>query len=118
MSEFDDIRPYHDSEVRSTLDRIVADPELTRVITQFKFPQASQIFGWLLRPLVKRKLQQELTGINDVKGFQDVIEKYMSKMIESTMSGFSVSGLEQLDAAKPYLFISNHRDIAMDPAFV
>lgn len=118
MSDFDDIRPYHDSEVRSTLDRIVADPELTRVITQFKFPQASQIFGWLLRPLVKRKLQQELTGINDVKGFQDVIEKYMSKMIESTMSGFSVSGLEQLDAAKPYLFISNHRDIAMDPAFV
>lgn len=118
MSEFDDIRPYHDSEVRPTLDRILADPELTQAITKFKFPNASGPFGWLLRPLVKRKLEKELANISDIKGFQDVIEKYMSNMIESTMSGFSTSGLDKLDPTKPYLFISNHRDIAMDPAFV
>ena len=30
---------------------------------------------------------------------------------------FTVSGLDQLDPDRAYLFMSNHRDIAMDPAF-
>ena len=48
---------------------------------------------------------------------QMVIERYMDRMIESTTSGFSSSGLDQLDQGRAYLFMSNHRDIAMDPAF-
>ncbi|MAC46622.1 MAG: glycerol acyltransferase, partial [Oceanospirillum sp.] len=32
--------------------------------------------------------------------------------------GFTVSGLDKLDPNKAYLFVANHRDIAMDPAFV
>ncbi len=41
----------------------------------------------------------------------------MSRMIEDSTAGFSVSGLEALDADTPYLFMSNHRDITLDPAF-
>jgi 1-acyl-sn-glycerol-3-phosphate acyltransferase len=41
----------------------------------------------------------------------------MDRMIESTTGGFTVSGLENLDPDRAYLFMSNHRDIAMDPAF-
>jgi len=41
----------------------------------------------------------------------------MTRMIERATGGFSVSGLERLDRTRPYLFMSNHRDIAMDPAF-
>jgi hypothetical protein len=118
MTEFDDIRPYNDQEVRPTLDRILADPELSNALMHLKFPRASKTFGFLLRPLVKRKLAQELNGINDVKAFQAIVEKYLSGMVDSTMTGYTVSGLELLDQNKPYLFISNHRDIAMDPAFV
>jgi glycerol-3-phosphate O-acyltransferase len=39
-------------------------------------------------------------------------------MIDKTTTGFTVSGLDQLDPKKPCLFMSNHRDIALDPAFV
>ena len=118
MTEFDDIRPYHDDEVRPTLDRILADPELSDAVAKLKFPRASRWLGWLLRPLVKQKLRRELAGVNDVAAFQHVIEKYMAGMIKTTTTQVTVSGLEQLDPQQPYLFISNHRDITLDPAFV
>lgn len=118
MNEFDDIRPYNDDEVRPTLDRILADPELSNAITKLKFPTMSSWLGWLLRPLVKYKLSSELSGVNDVRGFQQIVEKYMTAMISTTARSLTASGLEQLNPQEAYLFISNHRDIAMDPAFV
>lgn len=118
MNEFDDIRPYNDDEVRPTLDRILADPELSNAITKLKFPAMSSWLGWLLRPLVKYKLSSELSGVNDVRGFQQIVEKYMTAMISTTARSLTASGLEQLNPQEAYLFISNHRDIAMDPAFV
>lgn len=117
MTEFDDIRPYNDDEVRPTLDRILADPELSDAVTRLKFPKLSWLH-WLLRPLVKQKLTAQLAGVNDVRGFQQVVAKYMSMMIGATTRSLTVSGLEQLNPQDAYLFISNHRDIAMDPAFV
>ena len=117
-TEFDDIRPYHDDEVRPTLDRILADPELIEAVARLKFPRLNSWAGGLLRPLVKRALVKQLAGVNSVRGFQDVVEKYMARMIRNTTSALTVSGLEHLDPQQAYLFISNHRDIAMDPAFV
>lgn len=117
-TEFDDIRPYHDDEVRPTLDRLLADPELIDAVTRLKFPRLNPWAGGLLRPLVKRALVKQLAGVNSVSGFQDVVEKYMARMIRSTTTALTVSGLERLNPQQAYLFISNHRDIAMDPAFV
>ncbi|QEI12819.1 1-acyl-sn-glycerol-3-phosphate acyltransferase [Cellvibrio japonicus] len=118
MNEFDDIRPYNDDEVRPVLDRILADAELSDAVVKLKFPNASQWLGWLLRPLAKNRLTRELAGVQDVAGFQHVVEKYMAAMIKTTTKSLTVSGLEKLDPQQAYLFISNHRDIAMDPAFV
>ena len=117
-TEFDDIRPYHDDEVRPTLDRILADPELIDAVARLKFPRLNSWAGGLLRPLVKRALVKQLAGVKSVRGFQDVVEKYMARMIRNTTSALTVSGLEHLDPQQAYLFISNHRDIAMDPALV
>lgn len=118
MSEFDDIRPYYDHEVRATLDRILADPELIQSVTHLGFPKTKSWLGWLWRPLVKARLKSELTSVNSVLGFQQVVAKYMRTMIESRVKNLTVTGLDKLDKNKSYLFISNHRDIAMDPAFV
>jgi len=71
----------------------------------------------LWRGLIRCYLAREVRGVTDVRSMQVVIEHYMTRMIESTTGGFSVSGLERLDPARPYLYVSNHRDIAMDPAF-
>lgn len=118
MNEFDDIRPYRDDEVRPTIERMLADPELADAVTRLKFPGLYSWLGWLLKPLARLKLTQQLAGINDVKGFQSVVANYMQGMIDTRVKALTVSGLEKLDKHTPYLFISNHRDIAMDPAFV
>lgn len=118
MTDFDDIRPYRDDEVRPTLDRMLADPELTDAVTRLKFPKLHSWLGWLLKPLVRSKLTQQLATIHDVQGLQSVVEKYMSGMMATRVKDLTVSGLEKLDKHTSYLFISNHRDITMDPAFV
>ena len=118
MTEFDDIRPYRDDEVRPTLNRLLADQEFIDAVVRLKFPKMRAWLGWLLKPLVRSKLTQQLSGIQDVQGFQSVVEKYMAEMMETCVKDLTVSGLEKLDKHSAYLFISNHRDIAMDPAFV
>ncbi len=118
MTQFDDIRPYHDSEVRPTLERLLADPELTDAVANLKFPRLTKWFAWPLKILVKRKLTEQLAGVNTVLAFQQVVEKYMTAMIANATTAVTISGLDKLNAQQAYLFISNHRDIAMDPAFV
>jgi 1-acyl-sn-glycerol-3-phosphate acyltransferase len=115
---FDDIRPYRDDEVRGVLDRVIGDAEFVRALTRFRFPWAPAWLLILISPLIRVLVRCQTRAVQDVAGFQEVIESYMRHMIEKTTTEFSVSGLDQLDSQKHYLFISNHRDIAMDPAFV
>ncbi len=118
MNRFDDIRPYNDDEARAVLDRVLADPEFLGALGRFRFP------GWpawmlsALRPLIRWRLGRETRNVSDVRSFQAVVEKYMRQMIGSTTSALTVSGLDLLKPGQAYLFVSNHRDIAMDPAFV
>jgi 1-acyl-sn-glycerol-3-phosphate acyltransferase len=116
-SPFDDIRPYRDEEVPTVLARVLADKEFLDALVRFRFPSFPAVLLKALRPIVHWQLKKQTNTVHDVKSFQAVIEKYMQHMITSTSAGLTVSGLENLDAQRAYLFISNHRDIAMDPAF-
>ncbi|WP_116367752.1 1-acyl-sn-glycerol-3-phosphate acyltransferase [Parahaliea mediterranea] len=114
---FADIRPYRDAEVPAVLARLTRDPELLDALASLRLGWLAKLAPALCRPLVRRYLGRELDGVGDVHGMQMVIKGYMDRMIADTTGGFSVSGLDQLDPTRPYLFMSNHRDIAMDPAF-
>lgn len=117
-TEFDEIRPYYDHEVRPILDRILNDKELITAVTRFRFPMLTSIIPFILKPLVRRFLQKETQNVVDIKTFQDVVKKYMDRMIAMTTTQLTHTGIDKLDKQQSYLFISNHRDIAMDPAFV
>lgn len=118
LSDFDDIRPYHDGEVSEVLARVLADDEFISALGRFRFPGLLRFLPWLVKPAIRFYLGRQLSGVTTVAGFQQVIEGYMTHMIETTTDGLSTSGLDKLDRNKAYLFLSNHRDIAMDPAFV
>lgn len=118
MGQFADIRPYNDSEVPAVIEKLAVDKELISALASLRFGRWHKRVSWLLHPLVRFFLRRELNGISSVEQFQHIVKKYMDDMIESSTTGFTVSGLDQLDPAKPYLFMSNHRDIALDPAFV
>jgi hypothetical protein len=113
---FAEIRPYRDNEVAEVLARLQADPELLDSLSGLRFGRIGVALSRPLRPVVRWGLKRQLADIVDVARMQSVIRGYMDKMIASTTAGFSTSGLEALEDGA-YLFISNHRDIALDPAF-
>jgi len=118
MQEFDDIRPYRDDEVRGVVAALLEDLEFSRAMGKFRYPRFYRWFPGPVCRLVQGALKKELRDVQNIHDFQTIIEKYLNKLIETTTSGLTQTGLENLDPQIPYLFISNHRDITMDPALV
>jgi Acyltransferase len=114
---FSDIRPYRDDEVAQVLSRWRSDAEFLNTLAAFRLAGIARFSPALARALVKFSLGRKLRGVNDIHGMQMIVKAYMDHMIAKSSGGLSVSGLDALDTQRPYLFISNHRDIAMDPAF-
>ena len=118
MEKFDAIRPYRDEEIRKVLERLLIDQEFINSIANFFHPRLSSFIPPLMRWLARSKLRSQLKNVYDVRSMQDVIAEYMDKMIHDTTTKLTHSGMENLEKGRNYLFISNHRDITMDPAFV
>jgi 1-acyl-sn-glycerol-3-phosphate acyltransferase len=118
MDQYQDIRPYNDEEVRPVIEGLLANPDFIRSIAGFSFQRLFRVFPGLVCWLARRRLTAQLMGVHTVKAMQGIIALYMDKMIEKTTSRLTHSGLDALRRDRAYLFISNHRDIAMDPAFV
>ncbi len=113
MSEFDAIRPYHDHEVPGVIARILANPEFARAAARMALPRwlADTAAGrWWTRSTFARKTR----GVHTVWQCQLIIETYFRQLLDHTTDGVSVSGVERLSQDGRYLFVSNHRDIAMD----
>ncbi len=117
-NSFDDIRPYNDAEVRPVIDRLLQDPELIEAIGQYKNPWLKKILGRGYNVILQKCMAQKLRGVADVHSWQMFIAEYMRYMIGSSITELTYSGLDCLSADKAYLFISNHRDIVLDPALV
>ena len=118
MTQFDDIRPYNDSEVAPVIESLVANAELAGVLSRWRFPRLSRWLPGVMRFLVRQYLARQLSDVDSVEKVQLIVERYMSGMIDDKVGRLTFSGLDKLDPKKSYLFVSNHRDIAMDPAFV
>jgi glycerol-3-phosphate O-acyltransferase len=116
MDEFEDIRPYRDDEVRPVVDRLLQDNALSSALAKFRHPLLYTFFpGWVTKK-AHVTLSEEIAHVQTIHDVQKVIEKYLDALIESTTTSLTSEGLESLDTTQPYLFMSNHRDITMDPA--
>ncbi len=111
------IRPFNDAEVRPTIDGLLRSPDFLTALLRLRLGEPARYFAWLLRPLLAAYLRRQLRDVHGVDDLQNKIKVYVENMIENTTAGFTVSGLEHLDGDRAHLFISNHRDITMDPAF-
>ncbi|WP_233558065.1 1-acyl-sn-glycerol-3-phosphate acyltransferase [Alginatibacterium sediminis] len=118
MSSFEDIRPYRDDEVKVVLSKLLQEDELVSMLLKFRFPKSALWQRKLMKAPIRLWLRYKIRNLNSVFDFQCLVERYMQRMIKTTTDGLSSSGLSKLDLSKPHLFISNHRDIALDPAFV
>lgn len=117
-SKFDQIRPFENSDLPEVLNRLVNNPEFIKAVVAYRFMKWPKISHTLCRVFLKYYLKSKARNIQSLRQFQSMIEPYMQRMIKNTTSALTTTGLDSLDLSKPCLFISNHRDIALDPAFV
>lgn len=101
--EFDDIRPYYDSEIPAAMERMASDPLL---IPALKF---------LDRDIDVEVFKARLRAIRTTDQFQlEVMLPLCMTLVGKTMTSFTSTGAESIDGSYGTLYISNHRDIVMD----
>ena len=102
---FDDIRPYNDAEIPAAMQRLVSDKY---------FPLVCSFLG--------RSATEMAAVLGSCRSAEEFQHRFMYDAIyaiaHKTTDGLSVEGMERLDPNKDYLFVSNHRDIMMDAAFL
>lgn len=113
-----DIRPYRDDEVAAVLAQLAGNRELLDALTLYRLPRLSRTLPWLARGLASLAIRRQARGVASVHEFQLRVAHYMEHMIRTSTDDFRIEGLENLDPDTAYLFIGNHRDISLDPAFV
>ena len=107
IGEFDDIRPYEDSEISSAMERICSDKSFPAVAS-FLTPDKDESI-----------MRSILLSCKTVDDFQrKIMVTVVEKVISDTVDKFTFGGLENVDVSKRYLYITNHRDIVLDPAFL
>ena len=118
VDNFDDIRPYQDAEVVGVLERLIQDADLVGSAAAFLVPRWYRFLPASARTFARQLLRRRTKGLSTITDVQVMLSKYFEHMIRRTSDGFSCSGIERLDRETPYLFVANHRDIAMDSGFM
>ena len=105
--QFEEIRPFNDSEVPGVINRIIQEKGFIKFV-KFFFPDVPT-----------DQFLKQLTKIKTIQDFQENFEYGIAeKIIKQSTSGLTHSGLENLPKNQSYLFLSNHRDIVLDSALL
>ncbi|MCR5536943.1 MAG: 1-acyl-sn-glycerol-3-phosphate acyltransferase [Succinivibrio sp.] len=115
---FDDIRPCTDNEVEAELAKVINDKTVINSILRFRYPILSHFFSYVLTPLVRHFLTKKVEKIHSVDDFQLRVSDFMDHVIATTTTSVEYVGFDKLKKDVGYVFISNHRDISLDPAFI
>ncbi len=112
MGEFDDIRPYEPQEMKQAFSELLADRHFNAVMKGFA--------PWLPKSVRNGLLRMAFTGVKTPLDFQ---KRFMKPVVKNIIRKHT-DGCIFDDAALPadkslrYTFISNHRDIVLDSAFL
>ncbi|MEL6676003.1 MAG: 1-acyl-sn-glycerol-3-phosphate acyltransferase [Bacteroidota bacterium] len=106
-SEFDPIRPYFDHEVNDVLQRLSGKKSFLALMS-FLFPEQST-----------EDIIANFDNIHSTFEFQrQYIHQGIRRIMEDSTTSVTHSGLADLPPDQAYLFISNHRDIILDPGIL
>ena len=106
-STFDDIRPLNDNEVENVITELISDSFFRRTINP------------LLRTLSWEQFCAVLKTCKSKDEFQrTIIYPILKQLINETTSELKGFGWKNLKGGNGKLFISNHRDIVLDAAFL
>ena len=104
--EFDDIRPYDDEELAAVYDRLIADPQFRTVV--------KTIFPTTPFEDVAARMKQCKTSMDFQLAF---CYGFLKRLVKDASLGCDMD-TTTLDTHSRYTFVSNHRDIVLDSAFL
>lgn len=108
MTKFEDIRPYNNSEIALIIKELVSDPMFIAVVNKL-YPQEK----------ASKQILQKMAQIKTIEELQEtVIINILHSIEKASTKGISYSAMDQFEPDECYLFISNHRDIILDSAFL
>ena len=111
--EFDEIRPYEAEEMKQAFDDLLNDRQFNIVMKGFA--------PWLPKSVRNSLLRLAFTGIKTPLDFQ---KRFMKPVVKYIMRkhtdgcSFLDSSIASYDKSQRYTFVSNHRDIVLDSAFL
>ena len=113
--EFDEIRPYEAAEMRQAFEELLADRQFSTIIKGF--------VPWLPKSLRNALLKTAFIGVKTPLDFQlrfmKPIVKYIMRKHTDGVTFDDQALLETGSAYEQrYTFVSNHRDIVLDSAFL
>ncbi|MEO0898851.1 MAG: glycerol acyltransferase [Bacteroidota bacterium] len=107
LLSFEEIRPYYDHEVPAVLQRFIEKPSFFLMM------------GVLFPELKQEDIIKDLQQIKTVEEFQaGYIHETIVRIVGMSCQELTISGLDKLNKGDSYLFLSNHRDIILDSAFL
>jgi 1-acyl-sn-glycerol-3-phosphate acyltransferase len=120
LDTYEDIRPYHDDELPAVLKRLPNNELLISTVRMIAWPGCPAFLYPPVNFLVKLMLKRKLGQIKTIDEFQVKIigDLLLEWVISHSIDELSSSGLENLSQDRSYIFISNHRDIVLDPALL
>ena len=106
MNYFEDIRPCNDDEIGKKLLELMQDEQFMHLMKNY-FPMVDLT-----------QIAQSGKGFSNLVEFQNVvIRPILESLISKAATSLTVSGEEQISSI-PSVFLSNHRDIVMDPSLL
>lgn len=105
---FDDIRPYYDREVPEAIARLLGNEPFRKAVEPQIAPYSWEQFTALMG------------SCNTKDDFQHtiIVRLFLHRVIQNTTREMRGEGWEHIEGCHNWLFISNHRDIVLDAAFL
>ena len=106
-AEFDEIRPYSPEELPQVCRELLADPDFRAVV--------AAVMPGVPMDAIAAQLVQCKTNLDIQKNF---FYRLLHDIIRHHSDGFDLDASALTDKQQRYTFISNHRDIVLDPGLL
>ncbi|PHN01158.1 1-acyl-sn-glycerol-3-phosphate acyltransferase [Flavilitoribacter nigricans] len=105
--QYEDIRPYYDNEYQSVIKKLLQEQAFLNAIHNY-FPEYPE-----------EQIKAVFLSCQSIRDFQQrIVSTVVDKIIKNSLTDLNFTGIEALDPDQTYLFMSNHRDIVLDSAFL
>ncbi|MEC7865382.1 MAG: 1-acyl-sn-glycerol-3-phosphate acyltransferase [Pseudomonadota bacterium] len=116
-SDFIAIEPYEDWQVKREIESLIEDNKFLLTVSSQLYPKLTKVLPPLAKFIFKRAFSKSFKSSKTIEEFQKNLVPFVERMIDRTTKKFTYSGIENL-SSKSTLYVSNHRDIALDSLFL